>query len=74
MCSLGGQWMIETEKNVPEPMIEMNKTIKTLTTIYNEITHILEELTSGCYFVDVESIIGATIDEGILRYEGTWLL
>ena len=51
MCSLGGQWMIETEKNVPEPMIEMNKTIKTLTTIYNEITHILEELTSGCYLL-----------------------
>ena len=40
-------------------MLEMNKIIKTLTTIYNEITHILKELIYGCYFDDVESIIRA---------------
>ena len=56
---MGGQWMIETGKNVPEPMLEMMKTIKTLTTFYHKITHILVELTCGCYFDDVESIIGA---------------
>ena len=56
---MGGQWMIETRKNVPEPILEMDKIIKNLTTIYDEITHILEELTCGCNFDDVESIVGA---------------
>ena len=51
--------MIETGKNVPEPTLEMNKIIKTLMTIYGNITHILEELTCSSYFDDVESIIGA---------------
>ena len=74
MYPLRVQWMKETGKNVPEPMLEMNKIIKTLTTNYDEITHILEELACGCYFDDVESIIGATTDQGILRYERTWLL
>ena len=54
MYPMGGQWMIETGKSVPKPMLEMNKIIKTLTTIYHEITHILEELACGCYFDDVE--------------------
>ena len=49
--------MIETGKNVPEPMLEMNK-IKTLTTIYYEISHILEELMCGSYFENVKSIVG----------------
>ena len=35
---MGGQWMIETRKIVPEAMLEMNKMIKTLTMIYDEIT------------------------------------
>ena len=51
--------MIETRKNVPEPILEMDKIIKNLTTIYDEITHILEELTCGCNFDDVKSIVGA---------------
>ena len=59
MYPMGGQWMIETGKNVPEPTLEMNKIIKTLMTIYGNITHILEELTCSSYFDDVESIIGA---------------
>ena len=59
MCLIGGQWMIETGKNVPEPMLEMNKTIKILITICDEINHILEELTCGCYFDDIKSIIKA---------------
>ena len=59
MYPMGVQWMIGTGKNLPEPMFEMNKIIKTLTTIYGEITHILEELTCGCYSDDVELIIGA---------------
>ena len=59
---MGGQWIIETGKNVPEPMLEMNK-IKTLTTIYYEISHILEELMCGSYFDDVESIVGTIMAE-----------
>ena len=58
MYPVRGQWMIETDKNVPEPMLEMNKT---LTMIYDETTHILEELMRGCYFDDVESIKGAIV-------------
>ena len=57
MYPLRVQWMIETGKNVPEPMLEMNK-IKTLTTIYYEISHILEELMCGSYFENVKSIVG----------------
>ena len=30
--------MIETRKNVPEPMLEINKIIKNLTTIYDEMS------------------------------------
>ena len=41
---MGEQWMIETRKTVLESMLEMNKTIRNLTTIYDEITYILEEL------------------------------
>ena len=59
MYPMEGQWMIETGKNVPVPMLEMNKIIKTLTIIHDEITHNLEERICGCYFDDVESIIGA---------------
>ena len=57
MYPMGRQWMNETRKNVPEPMLEVNKIIKTLTTIHDEITHILQELTCSCYFDDVKSII-----------------
>ena len=56
---MGGQWMIEIRKNVPKSMFEMNKIIKNLTTIYDEIIHILEEPICGCYFDDIESIVGA---------------
>ena len=56
---MGGQWMIETGKYVPELMREINQIIKTLTIIYDEITDILEELIYGCYSDDVESIIKA---------------
>ena len=41
---MGEQWMIETRKTVLESMLEMNKTIRNLTTICDEITYILEEL------------------------------
>ena len=40
-------------------MLEMNNIIKTLATIYGEITHILEELICGCYFDDMESVMRA---------------
>ena len=56
---MGGQWMIETGKNVPDPTHEMKKIIKTLTIIYDKITDILEELICVCYFDDVKSIVKA---------------
>ena len=40
-------------------MLQMKKIIKTLTTIDDEIAHILEELIFCCFFDHVESIIGA---------------
>ena len=55
--------MMQTQKSVPEPTIKMNKIIKTLTVIYYEITDILEDLLCGCYFEDVESIIGAIMTQ-----------
>ena len=58
MYPMGEQWMIETRKTVLESMLEMNKTIRNLTTICDEITYILEELIWDCYFDDVESIAG----------------
>ena len=44
MYPMGEQWMIETRKTVLESMLEMNKTIRNLATICDEITYILEEL------------------------------
>ena len=47
------------KKKVPKPMLdEMNKIIKNLTAIYDEIVHILEEPICGCYFDNIESIVG----------------
>ena len=57
MYLIGGQRMIETGKNVPDLMHEMNKIINTQTIVYDEITDILEELICGCCFDDVKSII-----------------
>ena len=57
MYTMGGQWIIETGRRVPETIFEMGKILKALTIIYDEITDILEELIYGCYFDDAESII-----------------
>ena len=62
MYPMGGQWMIEARQNGPESMLEMNK-IKNLTTIYDPVTHILEELICGCYFDDIEAIVGAIMSK-----------
>ena len=50
-------WMRETGKEVPEPIFEMEKVLRTLLDIYDKITIILEELLCGCYFDNVESIV-----------------
>lgn len=53
--------MMETQKSIPESTLKINKIIKTPTVICDEITDILEDLLRGCYFEDIESIIGAII-------------
>ena len=54
----------QNKENVPELMREMNKILKTLTMICDEITDILKEVICDCYFDDVESIIKAIKTKG----------
>ena len=48
---MGGQWMMKTQKNVPERILKMSKIVRILTLIYHEITDVLEELLCKCYLM-----------------------